>query len=89
MKQNGGGECPQFVWLKIKQRVYIHLRILAASVIAALVTLFTVAIAYVLAAPLPPGDHAIIMKHGGRERSAVVHVPPRAEGSGIYPGLID
>jgi poly(3-hydroxybutyrate) depolymerase len=69
--------------------VHIHLRILAASVVAALLTLFTAAIAYVLAAPLPPGDHTIFVKHGGRERSAVVHVPPRAEGSGIYPGLID
>jgi hypothetical protein len=69
--------------------VHIHLRILAASVVAALLTLFTAAIAYVLAAPLSPGDYTIIVKHGERERSAVVHVPPRTEGSGIYPGRID
>ncbi|MGH7809461.1 MAG: hypothetical protein ACREP5_04195 [Candidatus Binatia bacterium] len=69
--------------------MYVHLRILAASVIAALLTLFTAAIAYVLAAPLSPGDHTLFLKHGGRDRSAIVHVPPRAEGFGIYPGLID
>ncbi len=27
---------------------------------------------------LAPGDHSIILKHGGRERSAIVHVPPTA-----------
>jgi hypothetical protein len=69
--------------------VHIHLRILAASVIAALLTLFTAAIAYVLAAPVSPGAHAIYVKHGERERSAVVRVPPRTEGSAFYPGLID
>lgn len=30
------------------------------------------------AATLGPGDHTITLKHGGRERSAIVHVPPRA-----------
>ena len=29
----------------------------------------------VQAAPLGPGDHVIAPKHGGRERSAIVHVP--------------
>jgi polyhydroxybutyrate depolymerase len=28
--------------------------------------------------PLSPGDHSIILEHGERERSALVHVPPRA-----------
>lgn len=27
---------------------------------------------------LAPGDHLITINHGGRERSAIVHVPPRA-----------
>jgi len=30
------------------------------------------------AAPLGPGDHTIALKHGGRERKAIVHVPLRA-----------
>ena len=30
-----------------------------------------------LSAPLSPGDQTITLKHGGRERSALVHVPPR------------
>ena len=53
-------------------------KILAVSVLVAIVSFFTVAIAYVLAAPLAPGDHRIVLKHDGRERSAIVHVPPRA-----------
>lgn len=28
--------------------------------------------------PLSPGNHVIILTHGDRERSAIVHVPPRA-----------
>lgn len=69
--------------------MYIHLRILAASVIAALLTLFTAAIAYVLAAPLLPGDHSVFVKHGGRERSAVVHVPPRAVEKASLPVVLN
>src|SRR5262245_20003042 len=27
---------------------------------------------------LPPGNHQVTLQHGGRERSAIVHVPPHA-----------
>jgi len=43
-----------------------------------LLVLFTAANHRVHAASLGPGDHAVTLKHGGRDRRAIVHVPPRA-----------
>lgn len=31
-----------------------------------------------LAKPFTPGDHTITLQHSGRERNAIVHIPPRA-----------
>ncbi len=38
------------------------------------------AVGAALAAGLSPGNHTIDLNHGGRERSAIVHVPPQAAG---------
>jgi polyhydroxybutyrate depolymerase len=56
----------------------ISLRTLVVCVFIALLSLLTAAIAFVLAAPLSPGDHSLTIKQGARERSAIVHVPPHA-----------
>jgi polyhydroxybutyrate depolymerase len=56
----------------------IRLRTLVVCIFVALLSLLTAAIAYVIAAPSSPGDHSLTIKVGGRERSAIVHVPPRA-----------
>jgi polyhydroxybutyrate depolymerase len=51
--------------------------------------LFTATVAYVLAAPLGPGEHRILLKHGGRERSAIVHVPLRGTEKPQLPVLLN
>jgi polyhydroxybutyrate depolymerase len=61
-------------------------RRLRFSVAAILFLLIPVApsgyvIGAVLAAGLSPGNHTIRLNHGGRERSAIVHVPPQAAGN--------
>jgi polyhydroxybutyrate depolymerase len=43
----------------------------------------------VQAASLGPGDHTITLKHGGRERSAIAHVPPRASEKAQLPVLLN
>ncbi len=48
------------------------------SVSILLLVLITAAWQRVHAAALGPGDHAIALKHGGQQRSAIVHVPPGA-----------
>ena len=54
-----------------KTHVVIRLLILTSAAL-------TPASNHVQAASLGPGDHVIALKHGGRERSAIVHVPARA-----------
>jgi polyhydroxybutyrate depolymerase len=39
-------------------------------------------------AGLSPGNHEITLRHGGRERIAIVHVPPRAAGRDSLPLLL-
>ncbi len=41
------------------------------------------------AASLGPGDHTIAIKHGGRERSAIVHLPPGAPEKRQLPVLLN
>jgi len=41
-------------------------------------SIFNCATAGASSTPLSPGDHSIILKHAELERSALVHVPPRA-----------
>jgi polyhydroxybutyrate depolymerase len=67
----------------------IDLRILIAAILFGLLSFFTMAITYALAAPLAPGDHTIVVKHGGRERSAIVHVPARAVERAALPVLLN
>ena len=43
----------------------------------------------VQAASLGPGDHTLVLKHGGRERSAIVHVPPGAPEKRQLPVLLN
>lgn len=43
----------------------------------------------VQAASLGPGDHTLVLKHGGRERSAIVHVPPGAPEERQLPVLLN
>ena len=43
----------------------------------------------VQAASLGPGDHTLALKHDGRERSAIVHVPPRAPEKSQLPVLFN
>ncbi|TMA61478.1 MAG: hypothetical protein E6J73_11895, partial [Deltaproteobacteria bacterium] len=38
---------------------------------------------------LSPGNHPITLSHGDRERSAIVHVPPRAVGKSEIPVIIN
>jgi len=44
---------------------------------------------HVQAASLGPGNHVIALKHGGRERSAIVHVPPGAPEKAQLPVLLN
>jgi polyhydroxybutyrate depolymerase len=37
----------------------------------------------------PPGDHTITFNHGGRERSAIVHVPPRLPDTRAIPVVLN
>jgi polyhydroxybutyrate depolymerase len=39
-------------------------------------------------AALPPGNHEIRLRHGGRDRIAIVHVPPRANARTALPLLL-
>jgi polyhydroxybutyrate depolymerase len=38
---------------------------------------------------LPPGDHAVMLNHDGRERSAIVHVPRRAAEQRVLPVVVN
>ena len=67
----------------------IRLRTLVVCVFVALLSLLTAAIAYVIAAPSSPGDHRLTIKHSGRERSAVVHVPARAAEKSALPVVLN
>jgi polyhydroxybutyrate depolymerase len=69
--------------------MYIDWRILVTAVVLALVSFFTVAVAYVLATSLGPGDHTVTLPHGGRARSAIVHVPPRTSEKAQLPVLLN
>jgi len=42
-----------------------------------------------LASSLTPGDHVVTLKHGGRERSAIVHVPRRAAERQFLPVVLN
>ena len=57
--------------------------------IFALVSLLTPANARALAETLSPGDHTISIKFGGHERSAIVHVPPRAVEKAALPVVLN
>jgi polyhydroxybutyrate depolymerase len=67
----------------------ISLRTLVVCVFVALLSLLTAAIAYVIAAPFSPGDHSLTIKHGGRERSAIVHMPARAAVKRALPVILN
>jgi polyhydroxybutyrate depolymerase len=51
---------------------------MAVPLLALFLAVFTSANGRVQAASLGPGDHALALTHGGRERSAILHVPPGA-----------
>jgi polyhydroxybutyrate depolymerase len=57
--------------MRIRTQVVVRLFVYIAAALA-------LANTYVQAASLGSGDHSITLKHGGRERSAIVHVPPGA-----------
>jgi polyhydroxybutyrate depolymerase len=57
--------------MTVKTHVIVGLLIFIAAAL-------TSASNHVQSALLGPGDHVIALKHGGRERSAIVHVPARA-----------
>jgi len=42
-----------------------------------------------MANPLAPGDHTLTFQHSARERSAVVHIPPRAGDKGDRPVVLN
>jgi polyhydroxybutyrate depolymerase len=67
----------------------IRLRTLVFCVFVALLSLLTAAIAYVIAAPFAPGDHSVTIEHGGRLRSAIVHVPARASAKRTLPVILN
>ncbi len=54
-----------------------------------LITALTSASNHVQSALLGPGDHVIALKHGGRERSAIVHVPARAQEKTALPVVLN
>jgi polyhydroxybutyrate depolymerase len=56
--------------------------ITAAVFLQSLVAVFVFA---ALANPLTPGDHTITLQHSGFERSAIIHVPPRADDRSALP----
>jgi polyhydroxybutyrate depolymerase len=67
----------------------ICLRTLVVCIFVALLSLLTAAIAYVIAAPFSPGDHSLTLKHNGRERSAIIHVPARAAAKRALPVILN
>jgi polyhydroxybutyrate depolymerase len=57
--------------------------------LAALFVCVAAASGLALNSPLAPGDHTVAVKHGGRERSAIVHVPRRAGEKSALPVVLN
>ena len=55
----------------------------------ALLLNFGVSQAWALAPSFTPGDHTVALNHGGRERSAIVHVPRRAAARQVFPVVLN
>ncbi|HEX5688445.1 MAG TPA: PHB depolymerase family esterase, partial [Roseiflexaceae bacterium] len=45
--------------------------------------------AWALGSSFPPGDHTVTLQHGGRERSAIVHVPRQAAERSALPVVLN
>ena len=86
---NLGGDRPPIRFRTTELFMNIRLRTLVVCVFVALLSLLSAAIAYVIAAPFSPGDHSLTIKHGGRERSAIVHVPARAAAKQNPPVILN
>jgi polyhydroxybutyrate depolymerase len=59
------------------------------SVVVLIVATLILTAGRVVSASLSPGDHTITVTYGGRERSAIVHVPPRERGREKFPVLLN
>jgi polyhydroxybutyrate depolymerase len=59
------------------------------SVVVLIVAALILTAGRVTASSLAPGDHTITVFHGGRDRSAIVHVPPRAPANENFPVLLN
>ena len=62
---------------------------IAAPLVALLIIFLSFLAENASAGFLPPGDHTIRLSHDKRERSAIVHVPPRASDKRDLPVIIN
>ena len=60
-----------------------------AFALAIIISSLTPAAPLVRAASVSPGDHTVFVKHGGRERSAIVHVPSHAPERTALPVVLN
>ena len=74
----------------IRDKTGAELKTLAATLLLLpLLLIVVVANAWPLSSAVTPGDHTITLNHGGRERSAIVHVPRLAAERPALPVVLN
>lgn len=66
-----------------------HLRLPKSAILPLALVFVCLAAVSALNAPLGAGDHAVKLQHGGRERSAIIHVPRRAAEKSALPVVLN
>jgi polyhydroxybutyrate depolymerase len=73
-----------------RDKIGVEWKIVAASMFLLVPMLLLGAASALAVSPtLIPGDHSVTLQHGGRERSAIVHVPRRAAERQVLPVVVN